>query len=202
MKSLLALFLVIVSTGVMANHAPKDALLINLPKNAELKFNADFIVASIESRVGTPFQSYIETARIDLKGQDREAVWSRFKYAAVIKRLKSLKHFEDLQRVLCFVDFNAKLSEDVMILKNASFKFKTPDTYGTPSEKYTKIGERILLDTEHNSEVSANFEGPLMRRLYCSFEAGPKFGWGTDFVSDMKISHLEALLAPYFELKY
>lgn len=201
--------LLIVSQWALAERT--EIPLIELPENSELKFNGPYLVNSTISLSGTGQQSVIVTADIDLKGASEEAFRSRVRAGAVIEKLKELKNFDKLERVFCFIDFNGALERDIMIRKRASFKFKTPDQYGSPT-KFTQLGKRITLDTEHDSTLSASFESPnvsegssyepLVRRLYCSFTAVPEAGWGTDFVSDMKVSHLEILLAPYFDLTY
>lgn len=202
MKILITFLVLLFSVGAESSPSKKDDLLIRLPKDAKLKFKQEFVVTSIVSRSGTPKQSLIEVARIDLKGKTLEAARSRLKYKAAIEKLRTLKNFDLLTRVYCFVDFNAEFDEDVVIPKDTEVSFATPVDYGTPSEKYTKTGDRIRLDTEHDSEISGSFEEPIMRRLYCSFTAGPAFAWGTDFVNEMQISQLEALLASHFELLY
>jgi len=192
--------------------AGNDAALIDLPMDAELKFNGPFLVTSLLERSGTALTSHIEIARVDLKGKSHEAQISRQKFGALIKKLSDLKNFDKLEKVYCFIDFNEKYQDDTLIQTGDTFKFRTPEQYGSPTS-HTTLGNRIMLDTTHDSTISASFDAPdvsegkgyakpLLRRLYCSFTAAPEFGWGTDFVSDMKISHLETLLAPYFELRY
>ncbi len=198
MKKLLLTILVLLTTPTFAALDP-TLPLIDLPETASVKFNTDYLITSMISRSGSPLQSLITLVDADLKSKTHEAARSRERHGALIEKLKPLKNFAELERIYCFIDFNAELDQDVLITTGDKFAFKTPDEYGSPTSK-TQQGARITLDTQHDSTLSASFEDKRLRRLYCSFKAGPKFGWGTDFVSDMTVGQFKALLAPYLEL--
>ncbi len=200
MKALFLLTLVSLTSVAMAKggHSP----LLSLPEHAAIKFNSDFVVTSMASRSGTPVQALIKTIQIDLRGKTVEAAWSRFSNVATINKLKTLRNFKTLESVFCFVDFNADVNNDILITKGSTFKLTNPVDFGTPSEKFTKTGKRIRLENYADKSISGSFEHKLLRRLYCNFKANASERYNETYLDDLKISHLEALLAPMFELKY
>lgn len=177
--------------------------LLNLPDTSALKINYSFIVTSRSSRSDTPIQSLIQTIQIDLQGESVEAKRSRHNNKATITLLEELKNFSAIERISCWVEFNADANSDKFIPKNAVLKLAKPETFGTPIERYDEQGSRITISNYGaDKSISGSFEDKVGRRLYCNFHTEIAAWYQSDFLSDLKIKHLKALLAPYFDLQY
>jgi hypothetical protein len=195
-------FLVLSNSAFAGKKITDEDFLINLPETAALKINTPFIVSSMQSRSGTGTQSAIVTKRIYLTEDSEKAKQTREENRAAIELLKELKNFDEIERVLCFVDFNADTSKDLLIPHNTVLKLSKPLQYGPPVDGLTEEGSRVTISNIGNDKsVSGNFADKIGRRLYCNFFTG--FVWGSPgFLNDLKIKHLKVLLAPTFELIY
>ncbi len=209
MSKLLKLVLLALSFSVLGfaqteeTKITDESPLFELPDNAYLVMNKAYQVRSGESTVGKGgLQAVIETIEINLIDDDHKSRWSRNNNWAAINVLSELKRFDEIKSILCFVDFNTEIHDHFTLEKGTKLHLKTPDHFGTPDQKRTKLGRRVTLDERwYTNTISGSFEADDARRLYCSFKTtGSDHGIG--FFDDFKIKHLKVLLSPYFEVEY